>query len=131
MEAKKVGAIWKKRAQDYCTFVQRQVQAAESIPSLAAGRAMLERFEEKWERMLNFYVVFGVNYPEPGGLRNAPDELAHVYRERAIQWEDVTKEYDQGYRVITARLADLQAAAEVEVRTGPKPDQRARMRAHL
>ena len=125
MEAKKVGAIWKKRAQDYCTFVQRQVRAAESIPSLAAGRAMLERFEEKWERMLNFYVVFGVNYPEPGGLRNAPDELAHVYRERAIQWKDVTNEYDQGYSVITARLADLQAAAEVAVRTGPKPDQRA------
>ena len=131
MEIQMLGAIWRRRARDYCAFVQRQVQAAESISDLAAGRAVLERFEEKWEQMLNFYVVFGVNYPEPGGLRNAPEEFAHVYRERAIQWRDVTKEYDQGYDVITARLAELQVAAEIEVRTGPRPDQRARMRAHL
>ncbi len=130
MDTQLAGAQWLRRVLDYDRIVEGELEAVEHIQTLAAGRAAMGRFEEKWERVTNAYAGLGVSHPEPENLNNLPQSVAFIYYQCAAQWRNAVKEYDSGYKAITSKLTTLQVVAEPEAQTRPTGAQRARTRVH-
>merc|ERR1712082_386515 len=121
---------WKIRVMSYKRFVDSEIKAAGNIQTMAAGRAVLDCFEGRWEQTSDAYAKLEIDCPEPEDLDNQAPEAAVIYIQRRIQWEDAAIAHDRGYRAIVDRIAALQAAAEPEDRVEPTRSQQVEMATH-
>ena len=91
----------------YTKFVDSEIKAAKEVQTWAAGRAVLDCFEKKWEQMANAYAELEIACPEPEDLDHQVPEAAIVYILRRVQWESALAAHDRGYRAIVDRIAAL------------------------
>ncbi len=116
---------WKARVTIYIKFVNDQVAEAEEIQSVAAGRAMLELFEEKWEKNSDAYAKLEDEHPDLEDSEEDEPGVPDIYQERKDQLERAVTAYNRGYKAIARRIAAMKLAAEVPVQAGPTSAQRA------
>ena len=79
MDARLAGARWKAKIASYVQLVSSEVVAAESIHTVAAGRAALELAEERWEQITDAHVKLEIEWPEPDDPENLPPDIALIF----------------------------------------------------
>ena len=79
MAAKLACTRWKIQVICYNKFVDSKIKAVKDVQILAAGRAVLDCFEKKWEQIANAYAELEIICPEPEDLDHQVSEAAIVY----------------------------------------------------
>ena len=86
MEVRLACSRWKGKVTGYVKYVDREVTEAGEIVSVEVGRALLDLFEEKWERHTDAYAKLEADFPDPSDLGEEEDPLRlEPYRDRKEQ----------------------------------------------